>query len=62
MDKDRISGAANKAKGTVKDAVGTAAGDTETQAESKPDSRGHGFDSLARCASAGFLRNGRLGV
>ncbi len=37
MDKDRISGAANKAKGAVKDAVGSATGDTETQAEGKMD-------------------------
>ena len=37
MDKDRISGAANKAKGAVKDAVGSATGDTKTQAEGKTD-------------------------
>ncbi len=37
MDKDRISGAANKAKGAVKDAVGRATGDTKTQAEGKMD-------------------------
>ena len=37
MDKDRISGAANKAKGAVKDAVGSATGDTKTQAEGKAD-------------------------
>ena len=37
MDKDRISGAANKAKGAVKDAVGSATGDTKTQAEGKMD-------------------------
>jgi uncharacterized protein YjbJ (UPF0337 family) len=37
MDKDRISGAANKAKGAVKDAVGAATGDTKTQAEGKMD-------------------------
>ena len=35
MDKDRTSGAANKAKGAVKDAVGSATGDTKTQAEGK---------------------------
>lgn len=35
MDKDRISGAASKAKGAVKDAVGSATGDTKTQAEGK---------------------------
>lgn len=37
MDEDRISGAANKAKGAVKDAVGSATGDTKTQAEGKAD-------------------------
>ena len=37
MDKDRISGAANKAKGAVKDAVGSATGDTKTQAEGTMD-------------------------
>jgi uncharacterized protein YjbJ (UPF0337 family) len=37
MDKDRISGAADKAKGAVKDAVGSATGDTKTQAEGKAD-------------------------
>ena len=37
MDKDRISGAANKAKGAVRDAVGSATGDTKTQAEGKVD-------------------------
>ena len=37
MDKDRISGTANKAKGAVKDAVGAATGDTKTQAEGKVD-------------------------
>ena len=37
MDKDRISGTASKAKGAVKDAVGSATGDTKTQAEGKAD-------------------------
>jgi uncharacterized protein YjbJ (UPF0337 family) len=37
MDKDRVAGAANKAKGAVKDAVGSATGDTKTQAEGKAD-------------------------
>ncbi len=37
MDKDRISGAANKAKGAVKDVAGSATGDTKTQAEGKAD-------------------------
>ena len=37
MDKDRISGAANKAKGAAKDAIGSATGDTKMQAEGKAD-------------------------
>ena len=37
MDKNRISSAADKAKGAVKDAVGSATGDTKTQAEGKMD-------------------------
>jgi uncharacterized protein YjbJ (UPF0337 family) len=37
MDKDRISVAANKAKGAVKDTVGSTTGDTKTQAEGKMD-------------------------
>ena len=32
MDKDRIKGAADQAKGAVKDAVGKVTGDTKTQA------------------------------
>ena len=37
MDKDRIAGAANKAKGAVKDALGSATGDTRMQAGGKAD-------------------------
>ena len=37
MDKDRISGAGDKAKGAVKDAVGKMTGDTRLQAEGKAD-------------------------
>ena len=37
MDKDRIAGAAQKAKGSVKDAVGKATGDSKLQAEGKAD-------------------------
>jgi uncharacterized protein YjbJ (UPF0337 family) len=37
MDKDRVAGAVNKAKGSVKDAVGAATGDTKMQAEGKGD-------------------------
>ena len=37
MDKDRIAGAANQAKGAVKDAVGKVTGDTKLQTEGKAD-------------------------
>ncbi len=37
MDKDRIEGAADKAKGGMKDAVGKMTGDTKLQAEGKVD-------------------------
>ena len=37
MDKDRISGAFNKAKGALKDALGRATGDTKTQTGGKMD-------------------------
>ncbi|WP_046864986.1 CsbD family protein [Microvirga massiliensis] len=33
MDKDRISGSAKEAKGSVKEAIGKVTGDTKTQAE-----------------------------
>jgi uncharacterized protein YjbJ (UPF0337 family) len=37
MDKDRINGAADQAKGAVKDAAGKVTGDTKLQAEGKMD-------------------------
>lgn len=37
MDKDRITGGANKAKGVVKEAVGKATGDAKLRAEGKLD-------------------------
>jgi len=37
MDKDRIAGAANQAKGAVKDAAGKLTGDQKLQAEGKAD-------------------------
>jgi uncharacterized protein YjbJ (UPF0337 family) len=37
MDKDRINGAANQAKGAVKEAVGKATGDTKLQTEGAGD-------------------------
>lgn len=40
MDKDRVEGAVEKAKGTVKDVVGKLTGDTKLQAESKAQKAG----------------------
>ena len=37
MDKDRIEGAATRAKGAVKEAVGKVVGDAKLQAEGKAD-------------------------
>ena len=37
VDKNRVEGAADKAKGSVKDAVGSATGDEKLQAEGKAD-------------------------
>ena len=37
MDKDRIEGAANQAKGAVKEAFGKVTGDAKTQAEGAAD-------------------------
>jgi uncharacterized protein YjbJ (UPF0337 family) len=37
MDKDRIKGMADQAKGAVKDAAGKVTGDTKLQAEGKMD-------------------------
>lgn len=37
MDKDRVSGAVDQAKGAVKDAVGKLTGDTKLQADGKAD-------------------------
>ncbi|MFY0104148.1 CsbD family protein [Acinetobacter baumannii] len=37
MDSDRIKGAANQAKGSIKEAVGKVTGDTKTEAEGKVD-------------------------
>lgn len=37
MDKDRIKGMADQAKGAVKDAAGKVTGDTKLQAEGKVD-------------------------
>ena len=37
MDKDRVAGAANQAKGAVKETVGKATGDAKLQAEGAAD-------------------------
>ena len=37
MDKDRINGAADQAKGAIKDAAGKITGDTKLQAEGTAD-------------------------
>jgi uncharacterized protein YjbJ (UPF0337 family) len=37
MDKDRIEGAAKQVKGSIKEALGKATGDTKTQAEGLGD-------------------------
>ncbi len=37
MDKDRIKGSANQAKGAMKDAAGKITGDAKLQAEGKTD-------------------------
>ena len=40
MDKDRIDGAVNKAKGTAKDIAGKITGDTNLEAEGKAQKAG----------------------
>lgn len=40
MDKNRVGGAADKAKGSVKEAVGKVTGDSKLQAEGKADKAG----------------------
>ena len=37
MDKDRIAGSAKKIKGSVKETIGKATGDTKLQADGKAD-------------------------
>lgn len=37
MDKDRIAGSANQAKGTIKEAAGRMTGDAKLEAEGKAD-------------------------
>ena len=40
MDKDRVEGAADKAKGSIKEAAGKLTGDAKLQAEGKADKAG----------------------
>jgi uncharacterized protein YjbJ (UPF0337 family) len=40
MDKDRIKGSANQAKGAIKEAVGKVTGDSKLEAEGKADKIG----------------------
>ena len=37
MDKDRVAGAANKIKGSVKETIGKAVGDAKLQSDGKTD-------------------------
>jgi uncharacterized protein YjbJ (UPF0337 family) len=37
MDKDRVAGAANEIKGSVKETIGKATGDTKLEADGKAD-------------------------
>jgi uncharacterized protein YjbJ (UPF0337 family) len=37
MDKDRVQGGANQAKGSVKEAIGKVTGNRQTEAEGKAD-------------------------
>jgi uncharacterized protein YjbJ (UPF0337 family) len=60
MDKGRVTGAFNKAKGAVKDALGRLTGDTKTRTEGKADkakgtaqSAVGGAKDAARDAAAG---------
>ena len=40
MDKDRIEGVAHQVKGTIKEAIGKATGDTKTEAEGRIEKTG----------------------
>ena len=45
MDKDRVSGAVDQAKGAIKDTVGKVTGDTKMQAEGKADKAAGMFEN-----------------
>jgi uncharacterized protein YjbJ (UPF0337 family) len=53
MDKDRVSGAGDKAKGAMKDAAGKLTGDRRLQAEGKADkAKGEMKDAFGRAKDA----------
>ena len=53
MDKDRVSGAADKAKGAMKDTAGKLTGDRRLQAEGKADkAKGEVKDAIGRAKDA----------
>ena len=53
MDKEHVKGAADKAKGAVKDAVGKAMGDKKLQAEGKMDkAKGEAREALGDAKDA----------
>lgn len=54
MDKEHVKGAADKAKGAVKDTVGAATGDAKLQAEGKADkAMGAAHDAVGDVKDAG---------
>ena len=53
MDKDRVSGAVDQAKGAIKDGIGKLTGDTKLQAEGKADKAGGKVDSTVGGAKDG---------
>ncbi len=56
MDKDRVSGAVDQAKGAIKDGIGKLTGDTKLQAEGKADKAAGKVDSTVGGAKDG-VRN-----
>ena len=64
MDKEHVKGAADKAKGAVKDAAGKAVGDKKLQAEGKMDkAKGEARQALGDAKDAAkHVRNEALGV
>lgn len=58
MDKNRVEGAADKAKGSVKEAAGKVTGDSKLQAEGKADKAG-GAVKNAVGGAADALKGGK---